>query len=110
MTRIIAIFLALSILAPASAFAQSSRGQSFILADKDQSSTLSREEFKKFINLLAESGHRNAKRVKKFRLYSLAWSRVDADGNGVATRAELSSTKTAYNSSKKQSSIKVKTR
>lgn len=106
MNRFIAILIALSIFAPATAFAQSSRAQSFILADKDQSTTLSREEFKQFIILLAKSGHRNAKRVKTFRLYSIAWSRVDADGDGFATRAELSSTQMAYGSSQIQTELK----
>jgi len=93
--RIILLFIAMSILAPA-AVAESSRGQAFILADQDQSATLTREEFKTFINLLAASGHKNARRVKTFHLYSLAWARVDADGDGIATRSELSSTQMAF--------------
>lgn len=110
MNRIIAILIALSVFAPASAFAQSTRGQIFILADTDQSAALSFDEFKQFINLLAKSGHRNAKRVKTFRLYSIAWSRVDADGDGNATRAELSSTQMAFGASQRQSASKVTSR
>lgn len=108
MYRIIAVLIALSIFAPASAFAQSTRGQIFILADTDQSAALSFGEFKQFINLLAKSGHRNAKRVKTFRLYSIAWSRVDADGDGFATRAELSSTQMAFGASQRQNSTKIR--
>lgn len=107
MKHIISLFIALSIAAPVSAMEQSSRGQSFILADTDQSSTLTRSEFKRFINLLAASGHRNAQRVKTFRLYSLAWVRVDADGNGAITRRELSRTQMAFGSS--QRVIKIRT-
>lgn len=96
MKRILLLFIAVSIFAPATAVAESSRGQAFILADQDQSATLTREEFKTFINLLAASGHKNARRVKTFHLYSLAWARVDIDGDGVATRSELSSTQMAF--------------
>lgn len=76
------------------------RHEMFTLADADQSGTLTRKEFKQFIKLLAESGHRNAKRVKKFRLFGIAWAHVDADGNGIATPEELLNTKTAYDASK----------
>lgn len=65
------------------------RGQTFLLADKDESTALDRKEFRLFINLLAKTGHRNARRVRMFRLYKLAWGRVDKDGNGLVTRNEL---------------------
>ena len=96
MKHIIAFIVALSVMAPAISAAEYNRGITFVLADQDKNQMLSRGEFRRFINLLADAGHRNAKRVKTFGLYSLAWSRVDQNGDGAATRSELLTIKSSY--------------
>ncbi|MEO1066843.1 MAG: hypothetical protein AAFW47_05625 [Pseudomonadota bacterium] len=75
--------------------ASSDKGALFARADVDQSASLDRSEFRQFINLLAKAGNTGAKRVRALRLYGLAWLRVDKNGDGVATRAELFSARMA---------------
>lgn len=67
------------------------REQFFAQADIDQSGTLTKKEFKTLINLLAKSGHKRAKRVKRFFLFSVVWKIVDQNNDGFATREELAS-------------------
>ncbi|MEM8838434.1 MAG: hypothetical protein AAGE89_10110 [Pseudomonadota bacterium] len=81
------------------------RGRIFDLADTDKSASLDRSEFRSFINLLAKSGHSNAKRVRFFRLYSVAWARIDRNSDGVATRQELTSANRAHAAAEKKSRL-----
>lgn len=106
MKNILAIVALLSaVLSVLPVQAEVQRGVVFARADADKNASLDRKEFRQFINLLAKAGHRNAKRVRAFRLYSLAWSRVDRNGDGVATRDELSNASMSFNAEKK--SLKV---
>lgn len=74
----------------------------FGVADEDKNASLDKKEFRQFINLLAKSGHSNAKRVKTFRLYSLAWAFVDKDADGYATLRELKSANDFHMKDKKK--------
>ena len=89
MNRLIIITLVLSLGALQSAFANDSKASFFSKADIDNSTSLSKPEFKAFIKLLANSGHKNANLVKNLRLYRVAWDRVNTDQNNVITRDEV---------------------
>ena len=89
MKRLAVITLVLSLSALHSAFANDSKASFFSKADIDNSTSLSKPEFKAFIKLLASSGHKNASLVKKLRLYKVAWKRVNTDQNNVITRDEI---------------------
>lgn len=58
-------------------------------ADANNNGTLSRREFRTFINLLAADGVPIAKRVRFWRVYGTAFRMTDKDGNGEVTPAEL---------------------
>lgn len=79
--------------------AQNLTGESFNVADVDRSDTLTQEEFNHMIDLLANEGHRNARYVRTFRLYSVAFHRVDKNSDGIATRYELSTTRMMFEKS-----------
>jgi len=87
--RLAVITLVLSLSASHSAFAEDDKMSFFSKADIDNSTSLSKPEFKAFIKLLAGSGHKNASLVKKLRLYKVAWNRVNTDQNNVITRDEI---------------------
>ena len=87
--RLVAITLVLSLSAAQGALANDSNGSFFSKADIDNSTSLNKPEFKAFIKLLANSGHKNASLVKKLRLYKVAWNRVNTDQNNVITRDEV---------------------
>ena len=89
MNRLVVLTLVLSLGAFQSAFADDSKSSFFSKADIDNSTSLSKPEFKAFIKLLAHSGHKNANLVKNLRLYKVAWDRVDTDHNNVITRDEV---------------------
>jgi len=87
--RLVVITLVLSLSALHSAFADDNKTSFFSKADIDNSTSLSKPEFKAFIKLLASSGHKNASLVKKLRLYKVAWDRVNIDQNDVITPDEV---------------------
>ena len=89
MKRLVAMTLVLSLSAAQGALAADEKTSFFSKADADNSTSLSRPEFKTFIKLLASSGHKNAGLVKKLRLYKVAWNRVNTDQNNVITRDEI---------------------
>ena len=89
MKRLVAIIMVLSLSAAHSALANDDKMSFFSKADIDNSTSLNRPEFKAFIKLLASSGNKNAKLVKKLRLYKVAWDRVNSDQNNVITRDEV---------------------
>ena len=89
MKRLVAFTLVLSLSAAQGVLAADSRASFFSKADIDNSISLNKSEFKTFIRLLAHSGHKNASLVKKLRLYSVAWDRVNTDQNNVITPDEI---------------------
>ena len=89
MKRLVAIIMVLSLSAAHSALANDDKMSFFSKADIDNSTSLSKPEFKAFIKLLANSGHKNASLVKKLHLYKVAWNRVNTDQNNVITRDEV---------------------
>lgn len=89
MKRLVAITLVLSLSTAQGALATDDKTSFFSKADADNSTSLSKPEFKTFIKLLASSGHKNASLVKNLRLYKVAWNRVNTDQNDVITRDEI---------------------
>lgn len=61
----------------------------FKSADADGNGILEVGEFRRFVDLRADSGSNIAKRVRTFRAYGLALSTVDYDGDGKVSGAEL---------------------
>ncbi len=60
-------------------------------ADANADGMLTRDEFEVLINLNAEDGIGRAAQIVRAGLYDRAFSRVDADGDGVLTQSELQS-------------------
>ena len=89
MKRLVATALIMSLGVASGALAADDKGSFFSKADIDNSTSLSKPEFKIFIKLLASSGHKNASLVKNLRLYKVAWNRVNTDENDVITRDEV---------------------
>lgn len=63
--------------------------QDFKAADADSNGILEAPEFKRFVDLRADDGSGIAKKIRTFRAYSIALSRVDYDGNGSVSGEEL---------------------
>ena len=61
----------------------------FKAADTDGNGILEASEFRRFVDLRAEDGSAVAKKVRTFRAYGIALSRVDYDGDGRVSGAEL---------------------
>lgn len=61
----------------------------FKVADADGNGILEVAEFRQFVDLRADSGSNIAKRVRAFRAYGVALNRVDYDGDGRVSGAEL---------------------
>ena len=61
----------------------------FVVADADRNGMLSFEEFRVFVRQMAETGQSTAVLIRNFGAYRMAFRRVDADRNGLATPAEL---------------------
>lgn len=87
--RLVGLLVVISMSLGQIALAADMRGVVFAKADSDNSETLDRKEFKKFIKLLADSGHKNANIVRRLRLYDVAWRRVNLDANDVITMDEI---------------------
>lgn len=97
MERIVAIILILSFSLAHNAMAADGKTAFFSKADIDNSTSLSKAEFKTFIKLLANSGHKNANLVKRLHLYKIAWNRVNTDENDVITLDEIKIAKLSEN-------------
>lgn len=82
MTRIIALLLLLPSAASADVAA-------FRAADADGSGALDYGEFTALVGHMAASGQRVARFVRDAGLHGTAFGRVDLDGDGLATPAEL---------------------
>lgn len=64
--------------------------ENFLQADADESGTLDRREFKKLIDLNARYDIGRAQMVQRLNRYNTAFSRIDADSDGIVTKEELS--------------------
>ena len=63
--------------------------EDFRTADADKDGQLQYEEFRVFIDLRANGGDSQARKVRMLRAYKQAMSKVDEDGNGIVTGDEL---------------------
>ncbi len=63
--------------------------QAFLAADRNGDELLTPDEFRTFIATMAEIGAPMSRRIRNLGAYGIAFNRVDADGNGYATPAEL---------------------
>lgn len=61
----------------------------FVRADSNGDGVLNYPEFRAFVRQMAASGQSTAITIRSFGAYRLAFRRVDADRNGVATPTEL---------------------
>lgn len=61
----------------------------FKASDKNGDSLLQPDEFRAFIDIQADNGNKTAQRVKSFRAYDRAFSRIDADEDGEISGEEL---------------------
>jgi hypothetical protein len=61
----------------------------FARSDANGDGVLTRSEFRVFVRHMAAAGQSTALTIRNFGAYGLAFRRVDADRNGVATPAEL---------------------
>lgn len=61
----------------------------FHAADGDGDEMLTRDEFRTFIRQMADYGAPMSQRIRTFGAYRMAFNRVDADANGLATPDEL---------------------
>lgn len=63
--------------------------ENFLSADADADGALTFEEFKTLIALNAEDSLGRAQMVENRGMHGMAFSRIDANGDGVADQAEL---------------------
>ncbi len=68
----------------------------FVKADKDQSITLNKREFRIFVDAMADSGQSTAKKIRFFSAYSFAFNRADLNGDGMITPHELRAADSDY--------------
>lgn len=61
----------------------------FVVADANRDGLLSFPEFKVFVRQMAARGQSTAITIRTFGAYGIAFRRVDADRNGLATPGEL---------------------
>ncbi|WP_346911326.1 hypothetical protein [uncultured Roseibium sp.] len=61
----------------------------FMKADTNKDRVLTPQEFKTFIQAMASSGSKTAKKIRFLSLYSYAFSIADANRDGVATPHEM---------------------
>lgn len=61
----------------------------FKTADIDKNDQLSMAEFKIFINLNADQNLGQAVTVRRFGIYTKAFKKVDANGDGIVTKHEI---------------------
>jgi hypothetical protein len=63
--------------------------ENIVQADKNNDGAISRSEFETLINLNAADGLGRAGQVKRRGAYDLAFGRLDANGDGFLTQAEM---------------------
>ena len=63
--------------------------QDFKTADANSNGILETPEFRHFVDLRADGGSGLAKKVRSYRAYGIAMSRVDSDGDGRVSGDEL---------------------
>ncbi|MBD1545491.1 EF-hand domain-containing protein [Roseibium aggregatum] len=68
----------------------------FMKADTNKDRVLTREEFRTFIQAMASSGSKTAKKIRFLRAYSYAFSIADANRDGVATPHEMRAADNAH--------------
>ncbi|UWQ95565.1 hypothetical protein K3728_18215 [Rhodobacteraceae bacterium M385] len=75
--------------APASAQFEQQSVQFFLAADRNGDERLTLDEFRTFIRLMADAGAPMSVRIDRLSAFRVAFSRVDANGDGLATPEEL---------------------
>jgi len=87
MTRLLIIALLLA----TPVYGQATSAEEAVLrtADANGDGGLSRDEFRDFMQGMAELGHRSARLVTAFGVYGIAFRQIDADGDGWASPSEL---------------------
>ena len=75
--------------APAVAQFEAQGEQSFRAADLDGNELLTLSEFRTFIQLMADAGAPMSQRIVNLAAYRVAFRRVDANSDGLATPEEL---------------------
>ena len=76
----------------ASARADTQREQlkaNFLAADVDKNGQLIVAEFETFINLNADHKLGRAASIRRFRMYKKAFKEIDANGDGIVTKGEI---------------------
>lgn len=68
----------------------------FVKADQNKDQRLSRAEFKVFVDEMAKSGQSTAKRIRFWKAYGYAFSRVDKNKNGLAEPMEMRNADSGY--------------
>ncbi|MEJ6390278.1 EF-hand domain-containing protein [Gymnodinialimonas ulvae] len=63
--------------------------QAFLAADLNGDERLTEAEFRTFIRTLADAGAPMSRRIRTFGAYGIAFSRTDANGDGLLSPAEL---------------------
>lgn len=86
----IAAHLLFALVLPAIAQDQDAGMQNFRQADVNEGAALDHDEFVTFIDLNAEGNIGRAGMIKKRDLYSMAFQRLDTNGDGTISAAELS--------------------
>lgn len=74
---------------PARAQYEDQSVSAFLAADLNGDEMLTREEFRVFIHGMAEYGAPMSRRIRTFGAYGMAFNRVDANDDGLATPDEL---------------------
>jgi Ca2+-binding EF-hand superfamily protein len=83
-----ALWMALAL--PATATSERAQAQAnFLKADANQDKQLDFAEFKTFVNLNADQGLGRAPRIRRFGMYSRAFSMTDENGDGVVSKQEI---------------------
>ena len=93
---VLPLFLAALLCAPGAALAQAkalnptrAEVDALTSADRDGDRHLDAEEFRVFVQAMAQAGQPTAKRIRFFGAYGMAFGIVDADKDGRLTPAEL---------------------
>jgi hypothetical protein len=84
----------LAISLPAAANDNPKRAQAqinFQSADVDKNEQLNQAEFKTFINLNADHNLGQTSSIRRFGMYTKAFKKADANGDGVVTKEEIAS-------------------
>lgn len=63
--------------------------QTFIASDADGNEKLDFDEFRTFIQTMAEMGQPTSRRIRTFGVYRMAFNRIDTNGDGLATPDEM---------------------